>query len=155
MICQNFKLRKSISNVCKISHQNKCYIKSFIFHKSQMDIQKLLKFQIFFKCCFVHGFLKMVFIDFQMLKFSRINQYCGLNIFPKKRPRVKVLYAMTNQLNAQNFLSSQIFSKCFLTCGFFKNCFHGFSFLYLTFNLKGDVLGFCNFAFFTPLIFFV
>jgi hypothetical protein len=32
MISQNFKLRKSISNVCQISHQkNKGYIKSFIF----------------------------------------------------------------------------------------------------------------------------
>ena len=53
---------------------------------------------------------------------------------------------MTNQLDVQNFWSSQIFVKMLFYMWIFKNCFHGFSFLDFTFNLEWVVLWFWNFT---------
>ena len=56
----------------------------------------------------------------------------------------KMLFCARIFNNAQNYLLSQIFVKMLFYMWIFKNCFHGFSFLYLTFNLEGVVLWFWN-----------
>ena len=59
----------------KYHTKNKGYIKSFIFHDKLDGYTKVIVISDFFQnAVFWHGFKKMVFKDFQMFKFSNINQ---------------------------------------------------------------------------------
>ena len=64
-----------LSQKCNISHQKqRLHHKFYIPWQTRWSYKTYYHLWFFPKCCFVHRFLKMVFKDFQMFKFSKINQ---------------------------------------------------------------------------------